>query len=119
MTWVLIVGAWIVVAVVVALVIGRSIGLADRQSAGSRNFVVDDLPVPPPVVPPARPASPAEHPSGPLPEMSFPPAGSGMAAGDGQDPTTIPSLPSARPSLPRPPVPPPRHAAGPRETEAG
>ena len=79
MVWVLIAAAvWVGVAVVVALLIGRAIRLADRKAFDPGTFVVDVEPVP----------------------------GTSETVSDGkahQDPKTIPSIPSTRPPLPPPP----------------
>jgi hypothetical protein len=93
MTWVLIgVGAWVALAVVAALVIGRSIGLADRQSVGSpRTFILDDVPA---AMPLPRTPPPGEHAAQPSTKQEEP-----------EDPSTIPGIPSARPNV-LPPVPP-------------
>jgi hypothetical protein len=68
MTWVLAgVAAWLVLAVLVGVLVGRGIRLADRKAAGSRaaaaaepNFVVDPHPAPRPDAP--RPSAPPAAP---------------------------------------------------------
>jgi hypothetical protein len=109
MTWVLIGGAWVALAVVAALVIGRSIGLADRQSVGTRHFVVD---LPEFRQPAPRTAEPAERPADT--------ANSETVAADEppEDPSTIPGIPSARPTF-LPPVPPSTRPKPRRHSEAG
>jgi hypothetical protein len=116
MVWVLIgVGAWIALAIVVALLIGRSIGLADRQSIGTRrNFVVDDMP---PYFPlPSQTPPPAERPT----EPSLMTADAATEDDEPEDPSTVPGIPSARPAF-LPPVPPssarPKNVR--RQSEAG
>jgi hypothetical protein len=100
MGWVWIVAvAWIPLAFGVALVLGRSVRLADRKAADTEadavNFVVDRPPLT--IVPPktVNSSSKAPEPSGP--PLPTPPAGRGAP--------TIPGLPSARPPVGRPPVP--------------
>jgi hypothetical protein len=92
MSWVLVIGAgWLLLSVLTAVVIGRSVRMADVRAqaaadapATEPNFVVDapQLQV---VQPPA----------------AEPPA----ATPQRQGPDTIPGIPSARPKLVKPPVP--------------
>jgi hypothetical protein len=71
MSWVLVIaGAWMAVAAVVAILVGRSIRLADRKAAAEAaqapNFVVQPADAPaldeanPQTVPSARPPTPHE-----------------------------------------------------------
>ena len=109
MGWMWAVGAaWLLVGAVAALLIGRSIRIADRKSAeraaDAPNFVVDRppltlLPKPPDTGPP----SPAEQ---------RPPSA-------GREAPTIPGLPVARPSLGRPPVPGSKRQRPPRRSSSG
>lgn len=93
MTWVLIaVAGWIVLAIGAALLIGRAIALADRRSGESLNFVVDlEAPVFTDGAPAAPPALTPDESA--IPEQVDP------------GPSTVPGIPSARPPLPKPPVP--------------
>jgi hypothetical protein len=81
MTWVLTaVATWLLLAIVVALLVGRSIRLADREkeraaAAGAPNFAVD----------PGTLRSPAPAPS----------------AVEGDEPAAAPPSPSAAPPIPR------------------
>ncbi len=92
MTWVLAIGAgWMLLAVLVAVVIGRSVRLADAKAAAEDepNFVVD----------------PATSPTG-LPAatvLPFPPAPvdhSRPLSRQVRDTPTIPGIPVARPPAP-------------------
>ena len=94
MTWVLVIGAgWVLLAALAALVIGRSVRLADAKAAAEAaaeepNFVVD----------------PATAPSG-LPAATVlpfraPAAADGHAARPVRDTPTIPGIPVARPPAP-------------------
>jgi hypothetical protein len=93
MSWVLVIGAgWLLLSVLTAVVIGRSVRMADQRAESAAdapttepNFVVDSPQlhvVPPPATqPPVIPAPPR------------------------QAPDTIPGIPAARPKLVKPPVP--------------
>jgi hypothetical protein len=137
MTWVLIVVAgWVLLAIVCALLVGRAIALADRRSGRSgtvvsANFVVDHEasagadPAPVADAPPALPeavAEPAQEPAAEARPESRPDSRpDAMPAADDRgssDPSTIPSIPSARPPLPKPPVPRPASSPLPRSTAA-
>jgi hypothetical protein len=84
MTWVLIaVATWLLLSIVVALLVGRSIRLADREEeraahAGAPNFTVDPAPLPPSAaIAAAEPAAddtppPAAAPSTPPPSPATP-----------------------------------------------
>jgi hypothetical protein len=102
--------AWVLLAIGVALLIGRSVALADRKetvaSAGGgkarkdvrRPDLVDTAPRNLVAVPPAKTESaPAGRPVADEPAPAPGPAG--------RDTPTIPGLPSARPPVGRPPVP--------------
>ena len=86
---------WLVLAVGCALLIGRAIHLADRKAADGGNFVVDVQTIPDRA--PAADDAPVSA------EQAHP------------DPATVPSIPSARPALPKPPVPRSSSARGRRE----
>ena len=95
MTWVLVIGVgWLLLAVLAAVVIGRSVRLADvkaaaEPSADEPNFVVDPA------------TSPRDHPSASI--LPFP-----ASKADGKPPSsrpirdtpTIPGIPAARPPAP-------------------
>jgi hypothetical protein len=88
MTWVLAIGAaWLVLALLLAVLIGRSVRLADARARADAeldepNFVVD----------------PATAPRG-FPAATFLPPGAGAhdAPSPGWDTPTIPGIPVARP----------------------
>ncbi len=96
MTWVLVIGAgWLLLAVLTAVVIGRSVRLADARSdedaaAGERNFIVD-------------PATPPDGSAATI--LPFPAAGpegghSATPRPATHDTPTIPGIPAARPPAP-------------------
>ena len=102
MGWLWIVGAaWVLLSVGLALVIGRSIGLADRKAADlapdAPNFVVDRPPLA--VVPRTTEGSIAD-----VPPPDGQPPGAPLATDAGEMPTT-PGIPVARPEVGSPPVP--------------
>ncbi len=114
MDWFWILGAvWVLLAIALALLIGRSIRLADRKAARGRgvptdgpNLVVDDRPLhalPPPAPPdPLEARDTATDPGQNTSAAPQPPA-PGSA---GRDAPTVPGIPSARPAVGHPPVPP-------------
>ena len=79
MTWVLLIGAmWLTVALLVGVLIGRSIRLADRkqEDVAAPNFVVDLTPpvVPQPATPgPVQPSIPTARASSPSPALASDP----------------------------------------------
>ena len=117
MSWVLVIGVvWLVLAVLLALLIGRSVHLADLREglaagADEPNFVVDR----PAVEPTPRPTGP------PTTAAGSPTPSPGPAS---RDPSTIPGIPAARPSAARPGVPAPkrgpsRRASDGRKSQSG
>lgn len=109
MGWVWIVAAvWVLLGIVVALLIVRSVAMADRKTAeddarfaaeldlaDEPNVVIDRPPLShiPESAPPAA-EEPEQEPT--VPDVAVPTA---------RDAPTIPGLPSARPPVGRPPVP--------------
>jgi predicted lipid-binding transport protein (Tim44 family) len=101
MNWVLLIGsAWLAVAVLVGVVIGRGIRLADRKEeeavaaeAAAPNFVVDSASVAEPPAPAGPPDSPADvsAPAAVAPEAAIPDR-------------VRHSIPTARPAAVRAPV---------------
>jgi hypothetical protein len=109
MGWIWIVAAgWMLLGVALALLISRSVALADRKAAEEaatvargRGLLDADVDRDPPL----RLAPPPPPPPAPAPAKE-PAAGTEPAAAPTRrDPTTIPGLPSARPPVGRPPVP--------------
>jgi hypothetical protein len=101
MEWVWILAVWVLVAVGFAVLVGRSIRLADSKTRA--DAVVEERPlhaVPPPT--PTRPARPtaAGIDSPPEPSVAPPPSTPG---GAGRDAPTVPGIPSARPDAGHPP----------------
>jgi hypothetical protein len=119
MGWVIIAAAaWLLVAVWLAVVIGRSLRLADVTAQGewagdAPNFVVDRAPpaTAPDAPPSERPAAmPSEQPSAqPSPRADADEPGPGpdqpASAPGSREAPTIPGLPVARPPVGRPAVP--------------
>jgi hypothetical protein len=105
MSWVWTVGAaWVLLSVGLALLIGRSIGLADRKAADltpdTPNFIVDRPPLA--ALPAAASATSGAQPADGSPSPSPFPAPRGVVR---ETPPTIPGIPVARPPVGRPPVP--------------
>src|SRR3954466_9233337 len=106
MGWVLVIGAsWLLLSVLTAVVIGRSVRLADLRaetaaeaSAPEPNFVVDNAPL-----------HVVQAPEAELPAAAPP---------QREAPDTIPGIPAARPKLVKPPVPRRQHGAA-RKTGSG
>jgi hypothetical protein len=76
MVWMWVAGTWLVLAVCVALVVARSIRLADRRSPQApteRNFVVDCNPLEAPVPPAPRFAADTRLPEWPPTASALPP----------------------------------------------
>jgi hypothetical protein len=96
MTWVLVIGVgWVLLAALVAVVIGRGVRLADRQAAGESsadepNFVVD-----PATAPRGMPAATIL----PFPATS-PEAEAKPVPRPVRDTPTVPGIPVARPPAP-------------------
>jgi hypothetical protein len=105
MNWVLLLGAaWVVLAVVAAVLAGRAIHLADLMTAAELqepNFVVDSAGDEPQETAPSV-VTRQEQP---------------LATVTVEIPPTIPGIPAARPSVPLPPVPP--SVKRPRQSEHG
>lgn len=95
MTWVLVIGAgWLLLATLIAVLIGRSVRLADARAAADAvhegpNFVVD-----PATVPGGFPAATV------LPFPATPGDAVQPSAARPADPSTVPGIPVARPKAP-------------------
>jgi hypothetical protein len=97
MTWVLVIGAgWLLLAALIAVLIGRSVRLADARAAAHAqpdepNFVVD-----PATTPRGFPAATVL----PFPATNGDAAQAPVQPSEGRDTPTVPGIPVARPPAP-------------------
>ena len=109
--------AWLLLAVCLALVVGRSIRNADRKAADRTadklNLITDRPPVT--LAPAADVPAPDTAPDGGPPADGSPSPGPRPV----RNPSTIPGIPSARPPVGRPAVPRSTRRRPPRETGTG